>query len=414
MKKYIRLRFLIAVLFAIPLIILLKNIINPYKEYENIKQNYREPTPIFNENKEIIKRGSTISDILKKYGFSNFEIFKLISDVKDTYNLQNIKAGNEIKIFTSKNGEFNSLEYAIDEENYLQVVKQENSYKAWIKEFQFLTKIKVIHGKIKNNLLNEINKLGEEDYLGLKLAELFGWDIDFYTDLREGDEFIVIFEKKYLNRKFLKYGNILAATFKNKGKEFKAIRYVYPDTKEADYFTPEGKSVRKEFLRSPLKYGRITSRFSFHRFHPILKKYRPHYGVDYSAPLGTPVQATADGIVTFAGRKKGEGKMIKIKHKNYYETLYLHLSWFKKGIRRGVEVKQGEVIGYVGSTGLSTGPHLDYRIKYRGKYINPLVWKFKPAKPVKKEYLEDFKKKSFKYIKALDRFSLENNKELAS
>ncbi|MCP2605243.1 peptidoglycan DD-metalloendopeptidase family protein, partial [Candidatus Aminicenantes bacterium AH-873-B07] len=300
------------------------------------------------------------------------------------------------------------LEYAINEENFLRVWKENNSYKGEIKKFPFQKKIVIIKGIIEDNLLNAINRLNEKDKLGLELAEIFGWDIDFYTDLRKGDEFILIFEKNYLEGKFFKYGNILAAKFKNKGKEFIAIRYVYPDTNEADYFAPDGKSIRKEFLKSPLKYGRITSRFNYRRFHPIFKKYTPHYGVDYSAPIGTPVQATADGVITFIGRKKGSGKIIKIRHKNTYESFYLHLSRFRKGLKKGIKVKQGDIIGYVGSTGLSIGPHLDYRVKFRGKYINPLRWKFKTAKPVRKEYLNDFLKKSFKYIRLLEKLSTEN------
>ncbi|MFQ6082032.1 MAG: peptidoglycan DD-metalloendopeptidase family protein [Candidatus Aminicenantia bacterium] len=363
------------------------------------------PSPPIKEHKEIIKRRLTITDILKRYEFPAPEIYKLTQEIKPVYNLAKIKAGNEIRIYTLPQRKFHSLEYDIDEENFLRVWKEKEIYRAEIKKLPFQTEVEIIHGVIENNLLNTVNKLGEKDILGLTLAELFGWDIDFYTDLRPGDEFTIIFEKKYLDGKFAKYGIILAAEFINQGKKFQAIRYVYPDTGEADYFTPEGKSLRKEFLKSPIKFGRITFRFSYSRFHPILKRYRPHYGVDYAAPIGTPVQATADGVVIFVGNNGEAGKMVKIRHKNNYETMYLHLSRYSKGIRKWAKVKQGQIIGYVGSSGLSTGSHLDYRIKFRGKYINPFAWRFKPVKPLRSEFLEDFKQKSQKYLFALEEIS---------
>ncbi len=236
-------------------------------------------------------------------------------------------------------------------------------------------------------------KIGEEDALAYDLAErCFGWDIDFYTDLRRGDTFRIVVEKKLLDGKFAGYRNILAAEFVNDGKVFQAYRFVYPDTGAADYFDEVGLSKRKEFLKSPFKYGaHVTSRFSGSRLHPIYKVYRPHFGVDYGAPLGTPVQATADGKVVFVGWEGGSGRMVRIQHKNSYETKYLHLGGFGPGIRAGAQVRGGDVVGYVGSSGDSTGPHLDYRVSYHGSPINPLGQKFKPADPVRKEYLEAYK-----------------------
>lgn len=349
------------------------------------------------ENKEYILRGSTLSDILFKYDFSPAEIHKMREEVKPTYDLAKLMAGKEIRIYSSQDGKIVSFEYDIDDESYLQIEKKEQNYEAEIKKIPYEIQVKMIWGIIDDILINAVAKAKEEVSLAISLAELFAWDIDFYADLREGDSFKIIFEKKYLNDKFVGYRNILAAEFTNQGNTFHAYRFNYPDTKKWDYFDQDGGSLRKEFLKSPIGSARITSRFSYSRLHPIRKVYRPHFGVDYAARIGTPVQATADGTVTFVGWNGASGRMIKIRHKNNYETMYLHLRRYARGIKKGASIKGGQVIGEVGSSGESTGPHLDYRIRYRGKYINPLAWKFQPVKPLRLEFLEDFKKGVKKY-----------------
>lgn len=361
-----------------------------------------ESPPPLQEHKVIIKKGMTLSDILSAYNFSPAEINKLRKEVKPVYNLASIKAGHEIRIFCSEDEKFISLEYDIDQENYLSIQRIDNAYQAEIKKLPYEIKVKMIWGIIEDNPISAVARENEKDFLALQLAEIFAWDIDFYTDLRRGDSFKIIFEKKFLNGQFVGYRNILAAEFTNQGIAFQAFRYTYPDTGESDYFDIKGNSLRKEFLKSPISFARITSRFSLRRLHPIRKVYRPHYGVDYAARIGTPVQATADGNVTYTGREGNSGRMIKIRHKNYYETMYLHLRSYAKGVRKGVKVKSGQVIGYVGSSGESTGPHLDYRIKYRGRYINPLAWRFRPVKPLRKEFLEYFKRKAGTYYFLLE------------
>ncbi len=306
------------------------------------------------------------------------------------YDLAKIKAWHEFKIFSDQNDEIVSFEYVLDQENILHIDKQSAGYVAEIIKIPYEIKSKMIWGRIEDNLISAVTQEDEKDFLALALAEIFAWDIDFYTDLRVGDSFKIIFEKKYLEDKFTAYGQILAAEFTNQGKTYQAFRFTYPDTGEADYFDLEGNSLRKEFRKSPINFARITSRFSLRRRHPIRKVYRPHYGVDYAARPGTPVQATADGAVTFVGWNGASGRMIRIRHKNAYETMYLHLRSYAKGIRKGAKVQGGQVIGYVGSSGESTGPHLDYRIKYRGRYINPFAWRFRPVKPLRQEFSEDF------------------------
>jgi murein DD-endopeptidase MepM/ murein hydrolase activator NlpD len=359
-------------------------------------------TPPLKEQKEIIHKGFTLADILAKCHFSPAEIHQLREEIKPVYDLAKIKAGHEIRFFTSSDGQFQGLEYDIDETSYLVVQKDGSQFRAEKKEYPFEIKEAFQGGIIEDNLISAFNKLGEKDALAFSLADLFGWDIDFYTDLRRGDSFVLLFEKKFLNGKFFGYGNILAAEFRNQGKVFQAFHYAYPDNKKSDHFDAEGNSLRKEFLKSPIKFAHITSRFSFSRLHPIHKVYRPHYGVDYAASIGFPVQATADGTVTFAGWNGASGRMITIRHQNAYETMYLHLKNYAPGIKVGAKVKGGDVIGYVGSSGESTGPHLDYRIQYHGSYINPLGWKFKPVEPLRKEFLEDYKKEVEKYKLGLE------------
>jgi murein DD-endopeptidase MepM/ murein hydrolase activator NlpD len=255
----------------------------------------------------------------------------------------------------------------------------------------------MICGTIEENPILAFNRLGEKDYLALDFADLFGWDVDFNIDLRQGDNFKVIFEKRFLQGKFIGYGKILAAELTNQGRVLQGFAYVSPVTQRPGHYDAEGKSLEKEFRKSPIKLARITSRFSSSRLHPIHKVYRAHYGVDYAAPIDTPVQATADGIVTLAGWNGASGRMVRIRHKNAYETMYLHLRSFAPGIRSGARVKSGEVVGYVGSSGDATGPHLDYRITRNGSYLNPLSAKFDPVEPLREEHLGEFRQTIEKY-----------------
>jgi len=226
-------------------------------------------------------------------------------------------------------------------------------------------------GEITSSLFGAVEVAGGHPDLAVRLAEIFQWDIDFFRDLRQADRFVVIVDRQTVEGEFYRYGHVFAARFVNDGRQLDAIAYP-DDDGHLGYYDLNGSPLRKQFLRSPLKFSRITSRFSHRRFHPVLKKPMPHYGVDYGAPVGTPVRVTANGTVSFAGRKGGAGRMVTVRHTNGYETNYLHLRGYAKGVRRGARVAQGQVIGYVGSSGLSTGPHLDYRVKLNGRWTNPL------------------------------------------
>ena len=351
--------------------------------------------PALEEERIVIPPRSSLADLLKRRDFDNLEIHRIKEAVKPVYDLGKIRAGQQLRLSSLPGGPWKTLEYDIDETRFLVVRNDADGIKAEVKYVPFEVRPAFAWGVIEDSLIGALNKAGEEDSLALDLVErCFGWDIDFNTDLRKGDSFRIYVEKKYLAGRFAGYRDILAAEFTNDGRVFQAFRFTYPDTKASDYFDENGGSRRKDFLRSPIKFmtPRITSRFSASRFHPIYKIYRPHYGVDYAAPIGTPVQATADGEVTFAGRDGAAGNTVKMRHKNSYETMYLHLSGFGRGVRKGALLKGGDIVGYVGSSGDSTGPHLDYRIYFHGGPVNPLGHKFKPADPLRKEFVEVYKK----------------------
>jgi murein DD-endopeptidase MepM/ murein hydrolase activator NlpD len=246
-----------------------------------------------------------------------------------------------------------------------------------------------LEGVVESSLFGAMDGAGGGPELAVRMAQIYQWDIDFLRDLRKGDTFVVVVDRQSVDGEFHGWGTVFATRFVNGERTLDAV--VYPDDSgRLGYYDLEGRPLRKQFLRSPLKFSRITSRFSMNRFHPVLRRRMPHYGVDYGAPAGTPVHATADGTVKFAGRKGGGGNMVTVRHTNGYETNYLHLSRFGKGVRRGSRVSQGQVIGYVGSTGLSTGPHLDYRVTLNGKWINPLAISSPPVEPLSDERLQRF------------------------
>jgi len=281
----------------------------------------------------------------------------------------------------------------------ISIKRIEDDFELDVIKYPVSTVISVVHGEIKSSLVQAVQDVGENIELAFMLAGIYEWEIDFFHALRRGDSFRLLVEKRFARDRFIGYGKILAADFINQGRFIRALWYEADKTR--GYFKPDGTSMRKGFLKAPLRYTRISSKYSHRRLHPVTRKYRPHYGVDYAAPTGTPIYATADGRITARGYKKYNGNYIKIKHMNGYETMYLHLSKFRRSVKRGSYVKQGDLIGYVGSTGRSTGPHLDYRIRKSGSYLNPLRFKA-PEKKLPKDEINQFQQFAAKFKEKID------------
>lgn len=348
----------------------------------------------------VIRRGKVIGDYLAEYGLDRAEIVALLDRIRPVYDLAMIRAGQVLEVARSTDG-LRGFRYHIDQEGFLEVGRAEAGWVARRMNYPFEWEQGFVEGRIRDNLFNEIERLGEEPTLALALAELFAWDVDFYADLREGDRFRILFQRKRLDGRNAGYGPILAAEFVNQGQTFRAFRHEFPDGR-AEYYTLDGLAVRKELLKSPLKLGTVTSRFSRRRLHPVLKIYRPHHGVDIAAPVGTPVHAAGDGTVSYAGYRGQAGRMVEIRHANRYASQYLHLSRFARGVRAGSRVRQGEVIAYVGSSGSSTGPHLDYRIQLNGGYVNPLKQQFERALPLPAEHRLRFERQALAWGRVLE------------
>ena len=247
-----------------------------------------------------------------------------------------------------------------------------------------------VSGVISNSLYQSLSRQGAPLALAAKLNDILGWELDFGRDLRKGDTYRLIYEEIWRDGEFLRTGPILAAEYVNRNNIHRAYRFAMPDGRPG-YYNDNGQNFQKQLMRAPLEYSRISSGFSYRRFHPVLKRWMPHMGVDYAAPVGTSVRAAGDGTIVERGRKRGNGRYIKIRHTNRdYETYYLHLSRFHKRSTRGRHVRQGDVIGYVGATGYATGPHLDYRVKRNGSWVNPRRLKLPAAAPVAEQDRADF------------------------
>jgi murein DD-endopeptidase MepM/ murein hydrolase activator NlpD len=326
---------------------------------------------------------------LEKLGLTNAEAANASAAAQQAFNLRQIRAGNTITVGRSVDGQLREIDYKIDGDRVLAIVPHERIFSAAIKAIPSTMEIDAVSGQIEDSLFNAVQQSGESPELTIRLAQIFGYDLDFYTDPRRGDTFRVVMEKrKYANGQTAAYGKILAAEYDNGGKHYQALLFHDP-AGQAAYYTADGKSLQKEFLRSPLKFSApVTSHFSKARFHPILKTYRAHLGTDYGAPIGTPVQSIGSGKVKFAGRKGGEGNMVDILHSSGYETMYLHLA--RMYVRPGEHVEIGKIIGVVGSTGLSTGPHLDFRILQKGQYRNFEKLGLPPSDPVAKKNWPEF------------------------
>ncbi len=333
---------------------------------------------------------TTFSDFLVQQGLPAGTVREIVQDTRPVYNLARVRAGNQVTLVRLGTGELREIGYEIDVDHMLWIKKEPSDFQARIVKIPYAVDVAGVAGTVHSSLFEAVEEAGENDLLALKIADIFGWDLDFNTETQNGDRFEVLVEKKLLNGKFVGYGRVMAAEYDNAGHKYQAVLFHEPSGQPA-YYAPSGKAVKKAFLRSPLRFAaRITSRFSYHRFHPILKRYRPHLGIDYGAPVGSKVQAVGDGRVDFAGWQGGGGKEVRLHHAHGYETYYLHLSRIL--VHRGQRVHQGQVIALSGATGLATGPHLDFRIAQDGKFRNFLALKLPPARSVDRKDWPAFQK----------------------
>ena len=355
--------------------------------------------PDYRVVEDVVPRRSTLADLLEAHDFDRNAASTFVDAVRGVFDPRRLRSGNEYRFRIGSDGEFRRFEYHVDEDAFLRVSGRGAACAAYCAELVPYPKTRqevALRGTIdetRSSLVAALDHGGENVRLAIRMAEILSGEIDFNNDLRRGDRYEVLFEKVYREEQFSGYGAVLAAEFVNDGREVSAFRFHVPGESEAQYFDAEGRSVKRFFLRSPFRFEpRITSRFSYRRLHPVLGGHRPHLGVDYGAPTGTPVIAVANGTVVSAGRSGGSGNMVRLRHTNGYETYYLHLSAFAPGVRRGARVTQGQVIGRVGSTGLSTGPHLDYRIRKNGTFVNPLLEhrNLPPGDPVPEEHRPAF------------------------
>ena len=340
-----------------------------------------------------VKKNEFLANILQREGVSYNTVNYIDRNHRGVFDVRKIKVGNKY-VFLKTRDSIPTAKYwiyEIDRTNYA-VFQLTDSLSAWRGEKEVITEIEHVGVEIKSSLWNAMAEVGCDASLILELSDIYAWTIDFFG-IQPGDSCKVIFEKKYIAGDSVPFGigKVHAAYFKNRGEGKYAFSFVQDGKKE--YFDEKGDNLRKAFLKAPLNYRRISSTFSNGRMHPVYHVVRPHHGVDYAAPIGTPVQSIGDGTVIAKGwDTKGGGNYVKIKHNSTYTTTYMHLKGFAKGVSQGAKVKQGQTIGYVGSTGASTGPHLDFRLQKNGTYIDPLKFKSPSAEPVKKEYMEAFKK----------------------
>jgi murein DD-endopeptidase MepM/ murein hydrolase activator NlpD len=314
--------------------------------------------------------------------------------------LDRLRPGESLH-FMHRDGSLVGLERRLDEEQTLKVVRDESGLKADVLHNPLESRPRTLRAVINSSLFEAVEAAGGHDQTAVALADIFGWDIDFVLDVQPGDSFVVSYQELYQDGVYVKDGPILAASFTNSGKQYRAVRYVDPEG-GAHYYTPDGRSMHKAFLRAPLEFTRVSSGFNSARKHPILNLIRAHKGVDYAAPVGTPVRASGDGRVAYAGPKGGYGNVVEIDHSRGIVTVYGHLSRFARGLHTGEHVNQGSVIAYVGMTGLATGPHLHYEFRINGVFKNPQTVSLPDAGPIEARWRADFLERTAPLLASLE------------
>lgn len=335
-----------------------------------------------------IKAGDTVSSLFKGM-FSAKEMEKLSRQCSEVFPLNRISTGQPYKL-SLKGGDFERFAYDINDKDQLIIYRDEDDFSAIRQPISYTVEQVTIKGEIKSSLFQAVTDMGEGEGLAFQLADIFAWDIDFFHDIKVGDSFEMVVEKRYRKGKPAGNGRLLAARFTVQDQTYQGF-YFKDGNHQPDYYDQNGYSLRKAFLKAPLSFSRISSGFNMRRRHPITNRIKAHPAIDYAAPTGTPILSIGDGTVTLAANNRYNGKYVKIRHPNGWATMYNHMSRFGSNIRPGRKVKQGELIGYVGSTGLSTGPHLDFRMYRNGKPVNPLKIKMPRARPVSSHKMVAFR-----------------------
>ena len=360
---------------------------------------------------ETVKSGDSLSLLFNRAGLSDVALQEFLTGNTSAKKLSKIHPGQHILFNIDESGQLQGLRYQKSRLNSIEFTRQDNVFTDNLVVIKPDIRTAYREATILNSLFLAGTDAGMEQSLIMELANIFGWDIDFALDIRTNDSFRVLYEEQFIEGEKIGNGPILAAEFTNHKTTYRAVRYTNKDG-QSDYFTPEGKSMRKAFLRTPVDFARISSHFNLKRKHPILNKIRAHKGTDYAAPTGTPIKAAGNGKVIFAGTKGGYGRTVVIRHGQSYKTLYAHMHKYGRGIRNGSKVKQGQIIGYVGKSGLATGPHLHYEFYKNGSVRNPVRVQLPKAKSIPKSLLDDFKLQTKNIVAQLDQFN--SNSQIAS
>ena len=368
------------------------------------------PTPVsappeqanvaFSTIEVVVNRNDTMDQLFRRFELNLADLARLRGLPELRSQVDRLKPGEMLRLM-HHDGELVGLERKLSDSETLKITRDENGFVSDVLENPLEIRTRTAHATINSSLFQAAADAGLDDRLAIELAEIFQFDIDFVLDIQEGDRFTVVYEEVFQDEVRLRSGNILAAKFVNEGREYRAVRYI-DDKGHGEYFTPDGRSLRKAFIRAPVQFSRISSRFNPSRRHPVLNTIRAHRGVDYAAPTGTPVRAAGEGRVRFVGRQGGFGNVIELEHGSGVVTVYGHLSRFASGLRRGQRIELGKVIGYVGSTGLATGPHLHYEYRVRGVHKNPQTVPLPDALPIPATQRDQFLATTADLVNLLD------------
>ncbi len=354
-----------------------------------------------NHREIVVAKGDTLSTLFEKVGLPAAAVHEVMASDKQARQFSRLQNGQTLQFELAPDGQLKQIHSKLSDLETISLSRTPTGF-AFSREVSKPNVRNVYaHGVINSSLSSSAQRAGLSHSMTMDMANIFGYDVDFAQDIRKGDEFDVVYEQKVVNGKAVGTGNILSARFTNRGKTYTAVRYTNKQG-NTNYYTAEGNSMRKAFIRTPVDFARISSMFSMGRKHPILNKIRAHKGVDYAAPRGTPIKATGDGKVLLAGRRGGYGNTVIIQHGDTYRTLYGHMQGFAKGVKTGGTVKQGQVIGYIGTTGLSTGPHLHYEFQVNGVHVDPLGQKLPMADPIAKSEKQRFMQQSQPLMARMD------------